>query len=188
MNIFIFLGDICLSKLFRFCRLFSAVGLHSRKNRRRKTGKKRGHPPRNDVGQNAGTCSLLPSCHSLFLWKDPMTITMILSKAALALSLGCTAARAFSPAARGALSPLSSTTTLARSFGTTTALRANVLKLTQPSKDLLLGVDVFIFDCDGVIWRVSSPDFHPRSSVFHFSGIVAMICAPSLESSWIMDH
>ena len=113
---------------------------------------------------------------------------MILSKAALALSLGCTAARAFSPAARGALSPLSSTTTLARSFGTTTALRANVLKLTQPSKDLLLGVDVFIFDCDGVIWRVSSPDFHPRSSVFHFSGIVVMICAPRLASSWFMDH
>lgn len=37
----------------------------------------------------------------------------------------------------------------------TTALKANVLKLTEPAKDLLPGVDVFIFDCDGVIWRVS---------------------------------
>ena len=87
---------------------------------------------------------------------------MILAKAAITLSLGCTAARAFSPAARSALfSPISAvssssaattaTARLLRSFGTTTALRANVLKLTEPSKDLLSSVDVFIFDCDGVI-------------------------------------
>lgn len=37
-----------------------------------------------------------------------------------------------------------------------TALKANVLKLTEPAKDLLPGVDVFIFDCDGVIWRGDS--------------------------------
>jgi uncharacterized protein YbbC (DUF1343 family) len=36
-----------------------------------------------------------------------------------------------------------------------TALKANVMKLTQPARDLLPDVDVFIFDCDGVIWRVS---------------------------------
>jgi len=35
-----------------------------------------------------------------------------------------------------------------------TALRANVRKLSDPEKQLLDGVDVFIFDCDGVIWRV----------------------------------
>lgn len=35
-----------------------------------------------------------------------------------------------------------------------TALRANVIKLSDPEKQLLDGVDVFIFDCDGVIWRV----------------------------------
>lgn len=36
-----------------------------------------------------------------------------------------------------------------------TALKANVAKLSEPAKDLLPDVDVFIFDCDGVIWRVS---------------------------------
>ena len=33
---------------------------------------------------------------------------------------------------------------------------ANVLKLSDPQSQLLDGVDVFIFDCDGVIWRVSA--------------------------------
>lgn len=43
-----------------------------------------------------------------------------------------------------------------RTFSTTrTALHANVLKLSDPQKELLDKVDVFIFDCDGVIWRVS---------------------------------
>jgi 4-nitrophenyl phosphatase/phosphoglycolate phosphatase len=37
-----------------------------------------------------------------------------------------------------------------------TALKANVLKLSEPAKDLLPNVDVFIFDCDGVIWRGDS--------------------------------
>jgi hypothetical protein len=36
-----------------------------------------------------------------------------------------------------------------------TALHANVLKLSDPQKELLDQVDIFIFDCDGVIWRVS---------------------------------
>lgn len=36
-----------------------------------------------------------------------------------------------------------------------TALKANVLKLTEPDK-FLDGIDVFIFDCDGVIWRGDS--------------------------------
>ena len=31
---------------------------------------------------------------------------------------------------------------------------ANVLKLTEPQTQLLNEVDVLIFDCDGVIWRV----------------------------------
>jgi len=31
---------------------------------------------------------------------------------------------------------------------------ANVLKLSEPQSQLLDQVDVFIFDCDGVIWRV----------------------------------
>jgi len=33
---------------------------------------------------------------------------------------------------------------------------ANVLKLSQPQESLLNDVDVFIFDCDGVIWRGDS--------------------------------
>jgi hypothetical protein len=33
---------------------------------------------------------------------------------------------------------------------------ANVLKLSDPQPQLLDQVDVFIFDCDGVIWRVRS--------------------------------
>lgn len=46
--------------------------------------------------------------------------------------------------------------TVARSFSSSrTALHANVLKLSDPQKELLDQVDVFIFDCDGVIWRVS---------------------------------
>jgi 4-nitrophenyl phosphatase/phosphoglycolate phosphatase len=32
---------------------------------------------------------------------------------------------------------------------------ANVLKLSNPMEEMLNDVDVFIFDCDGVIWRVS---------------------------------
>ena len=36
-----------------------------------------------------------------------------------------------------------------------TRLSANVLKLSDPQTQLLDQVDVFIFDCDGVIWRVS---------------------------------
>lgn len=40
-----------------------------------------------------------------------------------------------------------------------TRLHANVLKLTEPQSQLLDDVDVFIFDCDGVIWRVSHTGF-----------------------------
>jgi hypothetical protein len=35
-----------------------------------------------------------------------------------------------------------------------TRLHANVPKLSEPKSQLLDDVDVFIFDCDGVIWRV----------------------------------
>ena len=37
-----------------------------------------------------------------------------------------------------------------------TRLNANVLKLSEPQSQLLDEVDVFIFDCDGVIWRVGT--------------------------------
>jgi len=43
-----------------------------------------------------------------------------------------------------------------RKFGSSTSLYANVLKLSDPNPELLDNVDVFIFDCDGVIWRGDS--------------------------------
>jgi len=46
-------------------------------------------------------------------------------------------------------------TTTSRTFRST-ALQANVGKLTNPQENLLDKVDVFIFDCDGVIWRGDS--------------------------------
>ena len=42
-----------------------------------------------------------------------------------------------------------------RPFCSSTSVNmANVMKLTDPKENLLDEVDVFIFDCDGVIWRV----------------------------------
>ena len=47
------------------------------------------------------------------------------------------------------------TTTTTRAFTSSTPLHmANVPKLSDPQSELLDKVDVFIFDCDGVIWRV----------------------------------
>ncbi len=46
-----------------------------------------------------------------------------------------------------------------------TALQANVLKLSDPESQLLDNIDVFIFDCDGVIWRVS----HGIGGTFDFA-------------------
>mmetsp|Transcript_34665 Transcript_34665/g.49208 ORF Transcript_34665/g.49208 Transcript_34665/m.49208 type:complete len:365 (-) Transcript_34665:188-1282(-) len=37
-----------------------------------------------------------------------------------------------------------------------TSVKANVLKLSDPAKEILDKTDVFIFDCDGVIWRGDS--------------------------------
>jgi len=45
---------------------------------------------------------------------------------------------------------------VSRTFGSTSKLNANVPKLSDPTSELLDGVDVFIFDCDGVIWRGDS--------------------------------
>ena len=42
-----------------------------------------------------------------------------------------------------------------RAFAAKPLSMANVLKLSDPQSQLLDEVDVFIFDCDGVIWRVS---------------------------------
>jgi hypothetical protein len=46
------------------------------------------------------------------------------------------------------------TTASSRAFTSSSLHMANVLKLSDPQSQLLDEVDVFIFDCDGVIWRV----------------------------------
>jgi 4-nitrophenyl phosphatase/phosphoglycolate phosphatase len=66
-----------------------------------------------------------------------------------------TSAAAFAPARSAFLRSTPSTTTT-RSFGSSVKLNANVLKLSDPTSELLDNVDVFIFDCDGVIWRGDS--------------------------------
>lgn len=47
-----------------------------------------------------------------------------------------------------------STNNFKRAMTTSTRLNANVLKLNDPQNQLLDHVDIFIFDCDGVIWKV----------------------------------
>jgi len=60
-------------------------------------------------------------------------------------------------AARGVSRPaFISSAASTRTFKTSTAIQANVGKLTDPQANLLDNVDVFIFDCDGVIWRGDS--------------------------------
>ena len=66
----------------------------------------------------------------------------------LALMVG--GARAFAP--RTTTAPVFGVTPSSRF--SSSQLQANVLKLSDPQRELLDKVDVFIFDCDGVIWRV----------------------------------
>ena len=54
------------------------------------------------------------------------------------------------------ISSAASSSASTRTFKTSTAIQANVGKLTDPQANLLDNVDVFIFDCDGVIWRGDS--------------------------------
>lgn len=51
---------------------------------------------------------------------------------------------------------LSKYSSLTSSFSTSSLKMANVPRLTEPASQLLDNVDVFIFDCDGVIWRGDS--------------------------------
>lgn len=73
------------------------------------------------------------------------------TKALAALTLATTRVAAFSPI-------VSRTASVSSRMLSSTSLKASVTKLSQPAKDLLPDVDVFIFDCDGVIWRVRSCD------------------------------
>jgi hypothetical protein len=74
------------------------------------------------------------------------------------LATGLTSVSAFTPRSTAFVrssASASATSSIRRSaFSTTTALQANVLRLADPQSELLDMVDVFIFDCDGVIWRV----------------------------------
>ena len=91
---------------------------------------------------------------------------MNFSRNALLASFMVGQASAFTPAARRAFAPRVTNTAAAlaqamaapttpRSYSATSLHMANVQRLADPDKDLLDGVDIFIFDCDGVIWRVS---------------------------------
>lgn len=83
--------------------------------------------------------------HTLFLSLiRPSRYIMKLTQLALT-SLLTSSVSAFAP-------PVSRQTS--RALSTTTAMRANVSKLSEPASQLLDKTDVFIFDCDGVIWRV----------------------------------
>jgi hypothetical protein len=75
---------------------------------------------------------------------------MRISRSVMAASLALAARNVSAFAPR----PLSSSSLLARSQ-TTRRLLAHVPKLQDPQSELLDKIDVFIFDCDGVIWRVS---------------------------------
>jgi hypothetical protein len=68
-------------------------------------------------------------------------------------ALAASSVQAFTPAVPKLLAAAARTSSRS-SFHSTTALSANVRRLTEPSSQLLDAVDIFIFDCDGVIWRV----------------------------------
>lgn len=90
------------------------------------------------------------------------TTAMKFSRAFVASTLAASAS-AFAPS-RSAFVPRSSSAAavaannvgrlLTREFQSSTSFQANVLKLSEPQSELLDKVDIFIFDCDGVIWRV----------------------------------
>ena len=85
---------------------------------------------------------------------------MRLATAVAAYALLTSSARAFTPSRSPVslarrVNHLGQLSTRGMLSSADTSLKANVLKLNEPAKDLLPGVDVFIFDCDGVIWRVS---------------------------------
>ena len=98
-----------------------------------------------------------------------MRLRLALTALTTALSAG--GASAFAPAAsagrhlaaaasmRSSAVAASAATNIAsrRSYAAsaTSLQMANVLKLSNPMEEMLNDVDVFIFDCDGVIWRVS---------------------------------
>ena len=99
-----------------------------------------------------------------------MRLRLALTALTTALSAG--GASAFAPAASAgrhlaAAASMRSSAAVAASAATSVAPRrsyaasatslqmANVLKLSNPMEEMLNDVDVFIFDCDGVIWRVS---------------------------------
>ena len=76
--------------------------------------------------------------------------TAVLSSLSLWVAHQAHVANAFGVPSRRAFARAVST----QSMTTSTQLRANVLKLSDPTTQILDKTDVFIFDCDGVIWRV----------------------------------
>jgi hypothetical protein len=90
--------------------------------------------------------------------------TMKLAQFAARAFLAAASASAFTPCTgrlgvRSKHAVYLGTTLLNRKVGAkyhkSTALSANILKLSEPNSQLLSKIDALIFDCDGVIWRVS---------------------------------
>ncbi len=96
----------------------------------------------------------ITACKSFFVYRKAVTITVMkFASAASALFLSSLARRssAFRPIQQAAARQRVFSSSSSSSLG-----MANVLKLSEPQSQLLDQVDVFIFDCDGVIWRVST--------------------------------
>lgn len=84
---------------------------------------------------------------------------MKLTNSALATLIAFTTTRAvsaFSPAAPRAAFGVSRSFTSSRPNASSSLNMAQVPRLADPLPELIDGVDVFIFDCDGVIWRGDS--------------------------------
>lgn len=74
----------------------------------------------------------------------------------IAAAAGRRLAAAAASASGGVRVPMPASAARRSYAATATSLQmANVLRLSNPMEEMLNDVDVFIFDCDGVIWRVS---------------------------------
>ena len=106
------------------------------------------------IARPVGHCSRRPVSPSSLI--TSITSSMKFSRSALTASL------ALMSHGVSAFRPM----TTRRAFVATTRLSAQVSKLQDPQSELLDKTDVFIFDCDGVIWRVSTTSSRYGDFVF----------------------
>ena len=94
------------------------------------------------------------------------------------LAVTTTNVAAFSSRSRLPSAVVGRAPTPTRAFTSSTASlqMANVLKLSDPQSELLDDVDVFIFDCDGVIWRVCIAPYCTVINVVQYLFFCVMSC------------